>query len=72
MATGGGRGHGDAQEGQAEEAGEWGAAGGRRVHVWELGELFSLVFTADTEERKQNRISVTISSREEGNDQLRK
>lgn len=63
---------GTCRRGRLKKQVSGGAAGGRRVHVWELGELFSLVFTADTEERTQNRISVTISSREEGNDQLRK
>lgn len=34
-------GRGDAQEGKAREAGEWGARGGRGVPVWGQGALFS-------------------------------
>lgn len=46
------------------------------ARVWEQRErerleLFSVVFTIEVEESRQNRVSLTFSSREQGGDQLR-
>lgn len=54
VAAGGGR-AGEAQEGKAEEAGEWGAGGRGRVPVWEQGTLAGLHLRHGGEEAKQNR-----------------